>query len=134
LNALVDKVALVNVGKGYASGTVTSSASPSNFAYTTGALISKLSVTVTDLPFKPKRILVYCEQTTNRFVTEYSENTDSYYPKTAKISQYSASSQTPTTYNLKGDVLPASVTSDRFTLPVGTGVGGILHTWEAYGE
>jgi hypothetical protein len=58
LDALVDKVALVNTGKKFASGTVTSSASQLSYTWADGSGTNYAYVTVTGLLFQPSYILL----------------------------------------------------------------------------
>lgn len=130
LQSLIDKLI---VGVKYASGMIVSSSSGIIFQYA-GSTASSTDPFVewSDPPFVPKKIIISGRSynTNTRSRTIYEE-IDHIYPKTVKMSMYSDTSQNTTTYNYKGDVLGAIVSSQKIRLPVFS--PNIEYIWEMWG-
>lgn len=132
LGSLVSKVANINTGKRWASGTVTSNASPQKvFRSVSNGTYGLPTVTVTGLPFKPSLIYLFHNNGSTVFTSVYSEYENDMYPKTIKLSQFNKSAATLNSLHLKGDVSPASVINGSFVLGVDTGVTVSQFTWIA---
>lgn len=134
LDSLMGKIATIPSGVLRASGTCETGSATQFFQYvgTTGSESCRF-ITVTDLPFKPKRIYIrLIFSNVVRYLIEYSEGTDT-YPKTVKITYFNDRSNTVTSVNFKGDVLGANVTATSFVLPSQANAATV-GTWEAYSE
>lgn len=128
---LIDKVIAKGIGARMLQGTVTSSGSTSAFTMVSGTTANLPSITVTGLPFKPIFIYAFYVNGALTKNTIYSEISGDQYPKTAKIQSVNNASSTPSTYHIKGDVAPSSITNGTFTLP--TEQAGGTYTWIAIG-
>ncbi|MET3699346.1 hypothetical protein SAMN05877753_10215 [Bacillus oleivorans] len=132
LQALVDKVANVNTGKKFATGTATSSSTSSTYTFIDGTTIGAYSLSVTGLPFKPTFIYAFWESGGSVGIVEYSELAGDIYPKPVKITGANfttSGTSSAVTRHIKGDVSPANISDTSFTLP--TLGQSILHTWIA---
>jgi hypothetical protein len=136
LDALVDKVALVNTGKKWASGTATCGSSVVSFTNIQGGTTTGWLLTVTGITFKPKYIIAYWKggATSVSDKTVYTEDATDVYPFMSHMFSYNAGSTTSyTAYALRNDVSPLSVTSTGFVLPVGSNnSGNKVFKWIAF--
>lgn len=127
-------IAGIPLGLKYANGTVTSSSTvlPFQNAGST-TTVNMRYVEVTDLPFKPKTIIIFGEQASVRVLVVYKEDVDSYYPKTVKHSLFNNGTYgSQTNYNFKANASNAYVSDTGFLLPFNVTDG--VATWEAWGE
>ncbi len=136
LSSLASKVANINVGKRFASGNATLSATTIPFTrYNdgSGGSVNRAYVQVTGLNFTPRMIFMYTNVSGNNYFTLYNANLSfngnaSYKIRVWTVDPTGFPSSTDVVYSLSGN---ATVSSSGFTLPMG-GLFSQAVQWEAY--
>ena len=120
LQALADKIANVNTGKKWASGTVTSTSTFSTITYVDGTTVNSPLVTVSGLTFLPKVIILIANlgNGTSAFSFYNDQNYDIYPKLVTYVTGAFGSNVQLYARHIKGDVAPLSVTPTGFTLPI----------------
>lgn len=122
---LATAIGSISVGKKWASGTVTGSASTLNFTYYNGSTKTHLYVNVTGLNFTPSYIIIRRPaDPTFLCIYDGGETNTNYSIKMIYTSNVN--------YWFKKDGVSASVTSTGFQLPVTNAVTSGTYTWVAY--
>lgn len=130
LDALMSKIANVNTGKKWASGTIKSKNDGSRFEYSNSTANTDASfVQVSGLNFTPS--IVYLKLDFGKmYITIFDRDPES-YPLTVKRLEYNEGvNSNATTYTYKADKLSAYVNSTGFKLPVQ--VMNADYKWWAY--
>ncbi|MFC5541574.1 hypothetical protein ACFPOH_07325 [Ureibacillus suwonensis] len=134
LQALANKIANVNTGKKWASGTATVSSNTETVYYVSGSPAAKRTVTVpySAIGFIPSTIIMRVKEPNIEYRTIYEANeNDSLYPNACKDSTYNNGQLTASTFNIKADVAPLYVNENGFKLPTNA-PGGLLVEWVAF--
>lgn len=124
---LVSKVANVNTGRKWASGTAVSSTSSASYKLGDDSVDNRPSLTISGLNFVPSLVIIM--DITNRRMGVLSPITDGFSTSMYKLFNYVQSGSSTWTANFKC-VTPAYVTQGGFQLPVT--YANTSHNWIAY--
>lgn len=125
-------VGTLAAGRQFASGSATSSAAVQTFSLVSGTATQNFYLlTVSGLSFLPSVIIVLSSLGHMTVMQdEFYDGWANAVQKPIKVFQYNGSNASVTSYNVKGDTAPASVTATGFTVPVQ--LQSYSYSWLAY--